>query len=361
MTPTTTLTPTRRLLGSKLVDLLVGPHGIDRYLELVRPQLTISDARAEVLGVTHQTERSVTLTLRPNAAWQGFRAGQFVRVGVEIDGVRRTRTFSPAGSAHEDGRLELTATLRDGGLVTDHLRHAIRPGAILHLSPAGGEFTLPEPRPKRLALISGGSGITPLISMLRTLCDERHTGPIVFIHYARTREDWLYRPAVEALAAAHPNLQLAYLATRQGDPRLALDALPEPLADPVWREQAHVAVCGPPPLIEATQQIFAPERVLTETFTSPTLSLAGAAAEGTIRFQKSARTTPIAEGTLLELAEGAGLNPDYGCRLGICKTCTCRKAAGPVRNLITGEVSAEEDEDIQLCVSVPAGDVALEL
>ena len=84
-----------------------------------------------------------------------------------------------------------------------------------------------------------------------------------------------------------------------------------------------------------------------------------AAAEGTIRFIKSGQSAPIVEGTLLELAEAAGLSPDYGCRLGICKTCTCRKSAGTVRNLITGEVSAEEDEEIQLCVSVPAG--ALEI
>src|ERR1700694_2447437 len=94
------LTTTRRLLRSPLIDLLVGPHGIDRYLELIRPNLTVRDARAEVVAVRRQTERSVTLTLRPNRAWSGFRAGQFVRVGVEIDGVRRTRTYSPACSEH---------------------------------------------------------------------------------------------------------------------------------------------------------------------------------------------------------------------------------------------------------------------
>jgi len=85
-----------------LLDLLLGPHGTDRYLELVKPTLTRREARAEVIAVRRQTPRSVTLTLRPNAAWQGFRAGQFVRVGVEIDGVRRTRTYSPACSEHAD-------------------------------------------------------------------------------------------------------------------------------------------------------------------------------------------------------------------------------------------------------------------
>jgi ferredoxin len=101
--------------------------------------------------------------------------------------------------------------------------------------------------------------------------------------------------------------------------------------------------------------------VLAETFTPPALKNAGAVASGSLSFMRSDKTVPIATGTLLEQAEAAGLTPDFGCRMGICHTCTCRKAAGAVRNLKTGEVSDEEDVDIQLCVSVPAGDVALDI
>src|ERR1700731_3974927 len=119
-------TAARRLLRSPLVDLLVGPHGIDRYLELIRPDLTVRDARAEVLAVRHQTPRSVTMMVRPNGAWSGFRAGQFVKVGVEIDGVRRTRTYSPACSERaDDGCLELTATVHPEGAVSGYLKRQI--------------------------------------------------------------------------------------------------------------------------------------------------------------------------------------------------------------------------------------------
>lgn len=353
----------RRLLGSGAVDLLVGPHGIDRYLELIDPRLTIKEARAEVVDVQHQTARSVTLKLRANHAWEGFRAGQFVRVGVEIDGVRRTRTFSPAGSEHAaDGELELTVTLREGGLVSNYLRRVSVQGSVLYLSQAQGEFVLSDERPQRLVLISGGSGITPLMAILRTLCDEGYGGEIAFVHYARTREDWLYRPAVEALAASHPGLHLSYLATREGDGHLAGDALPSPLNEPAWRD-ADVAVCGPASLIEAVRAAWshAPERVRSETFTAPRLLAAENATEGTVHFLASQTATPIADGTLLELAERAGLKPEFGCRLGICKTCTCRKSTGAVKNLISGAVSDEDDEAIQLCVSVPVGDVALDL
>jgi ferredoxin-NADP reductase len=356
-------TTTRRLLSSSFVDLLLGPYGVDRYLELIRPDLTVRDARARVVGIERQTARSITLTLRPNAAFAGFRAGQFVRVGVDIDGVRRTRTYSPAGSEHrDDGLLELTVTAHPDGLVSSHLHRALSPGTILHLGAAQGEFVLPDRRPDRLLLLSGGSGITPVLAMLRTLCDEGHTGELTFVHFARIAEDWLYRPLLAALADRHPNLRVRYIATREGGPRLGAELIGELLAgDPP--AGTHAAVCGPPALLDAARELWAdaPERLLAETFTPPTLDLTGAAASGKLRFARSGREAEIAAGTLLEQAEAAGLRPEFGCRMGICHTCTCRKLAGPVRNLRTGEVSAEEDQDIQLCISAPAGDVALDL
>ena len=357
-------TATRRLLRSPLIDLLVGPHGIDRYLELIRGDLTVCDARAEVLAVRRQTPRSVTLTVRCNRAWSGFRAGQFVRVGVEIDGVRRTRTYSPASSEHRSDRtLELTVTMHPDGLVSRHLGAHLAPGQIIHLSSAQGQFVLPEERPARLALISGGSGVTPVLSMLRTLCDEGHDGEIAFLHYARTAGDWLYESEVQELAARHGNVRVAYVATREAAGARVSSTAIHALLPALPLERAHAAVCGPPALIGAVREIWraAPERVLAESFTPPSLTVTGDAGGGTLRFLRSDRTAPIGPGSLLEQVEAAGLSPDFGCRMGICHTCTCRKTAGAIRNVLTGEVSDEEDEDIQLCVSVPAGDVALEI
>ena len=364
MTPATATEPPRptvaqRLLRSPVVDLLLGPHGVDRYLELIHPRMTVSDARAEVVAARRQTPRSVTLTLRPNRAFGGVRAGQFVRVGVEIDGVRRTRTYSPAGSEHARGReLELTVTEHSGGLVSPYLIRHARPGMLLHLSEGLGEFTLPQPRPRRLHLISGGSGITPVLAMLRTLADEEAGAEVAFVHYARTEADWLYESDVRGVAGG---ATIDYRTTRGAHPaRLDADTLGRVDAE-TW-----AAVCGPPTLIEAARQAWSErggqsDQLLTETFAPPRLTVSGDAATGTLRFLRSDATATIAAGTLLEQAEAAGLTPAYGCRMGICRTCTCRKTAGAVRNVRSGEVSDEEDEDIQLCVSVPAGDVALQL
>jgi stearoyl-CoA 9-desaturase NADPH oxidoreductase len=346
----------RRVLGSGLVDILVGPHGIDRYLELVRPEMTIGEARARIVAVERQTPRSVTLRIRPNAAWAGFEAGQFVRVGVEIDGVRRTRTYSPASSHHRSAEeVELTISFLPDGLVSSYLRQE-NPGGVVFLGTADGSFTLPAQRPERLALISGGSGVTPVMSMLRTLIDEGHDGEITWIHYGPTRDAWLYERQVRELAARHPNIRVEYVATREGGARFDRDALGL-TADTV------AAVCGPPRLIEAVREQYAdaPQNVLSETFTPPSLTVTGEQVEGTLRFLKSGSTAEIQTGTLLEQAEAAGLTPEFGCRMGICHSCTCRKTAGTVKNILTGEVSDEEDENIQLCISVPAGDVALDI
>src|SRR5262249_22463737 len=152
------------------LDLLAGPAGVDGYLEQIRPTWARRDCRAEVTAVDRTTHDSVTLSLRANGAWRGFRAGQFLRLSVEIDGVRRERCYSPACAEGTSRDLEITVKRHPHGLVSNHLISSARPGMVIGLGEAGGDFKLPNPRPARTLLISGGSGITPVMSMLRTLC-----------------------------------------------------------------------------------------------------------------------------------------------------------------------------------------------
>src|ERR1700754_1926719 len=160
-----------RVLRSPLIDLLTGPHGVDRYTELVAPTWTSGDARAKVVAVRRQTPRSVTLTLEPNRAFTGFRAGQHINLTVEIDGRRRTRPYSPA-SGEGAPFIELTIGRHDGGLVSTYLFDHARPGMVVGLDSVGGDFVLPAVKPRRVLFVSGGSGITPVMSMLRTMRNE---------------------------------------------------------------------------------------------------------------------------------------------------------------------------------------------
>lgn len=372
--PSPTATPprprrlARRLLGSSLLDALTTPHGVDRYVELVRPAFSLREVRAEVVVVRHATPRSVTLTLRPNANWQGFRAGQFVRLSVEVDGVRQTRCYSPASSAHVGDLVELTAHAQPDGRVSPFLREHVRPGAVVSLSQAEGDFVLPERRPRALLLISGGSGITPVMSMLRTLCDEGYFGPIAFLHYAREEDDVAYHAELRALAARHPNVRLLRgfsRAPRTGElrGRFGRAHLRAAEIDPA---EAEAFACGPTALLDGVRRIWAADgleqRLHVEQFTGPAPSIPdGDVVDGTVRFARSGREAAGGGGSLLEQAEAAGLTPKHGCRMGICRTCTCRKVEGAVRDLRTGEVSTDPDELIQICVTAPAGDVTLDL
>ena len=128
---------------------------------------------------------------------------------------------------------------------------------------------------------------------------------------------------------------------------------------------AETYVCGPPGLIESARSIWTEDSIEQllhlESFLPPSLALPSDRAEGSVSFAKARERVPNSGRSLLEQAEQAGLGPQFGCRMGICHTCTCRKTTGSVRNLVTGEVSSAEEEDIQICVSVPVGDVELDL
>jgi stearoyl-CoA 9-desaturase NADPH oxidoreductase len=349
------------------LDLLAGPAGVDGYLEQIRPTWARRECRAEIAAVRRTTPDSVTLSLRANGAWRGFRAGQFIGVSVEVDGVRRERCYSPACAEGGSRDLEITVKRHPDGLVSNHLISSARPGLVLGLGQPGGEFQLPDPRPARTLLISGGSGITPVMSMLRTLCAEGSRAPVTFLHFAPDSERAIYRDQLEQLAAEHPSLRLVRSYTQapgvgEADGRLTRALLDEFAPD--WRE-AEAFACGPPALLDAVRESWAgahsESRLHVESFVPPTLAPPSGVAEGSIHFASSDLRVDNNGAALLEQAEGAGLEPMTGCRMGICHTCTCRKRAGTVRNLATGEVSSDDDEDIQICVSAPVGDVVVEL
>jgi stearoyl-CoA 9-desaturase NADPH oxidoreductase len=346
----------RRVLGSDLVDLLTGPHGVDRYTELVAPTWTLGEARAKVLDVRRTTPRSVTLTLAPNDSFVSnhtVKAGQYVNLTVEIDGRRHTRCYSPA-NAEGSATLELTIGHHEKGLVSTYLYERARRGMVVGLTGVGGDFTLPAQRPSRILFVSGGSGITPVMAMLRTLVASHHPGEIAFVHYARTAAEACYRDELRAMRGVRvlhgfTRCDEGDLVGRFGPQHLAA-ALPTPDA---------VFVCGPTPLVEAVREHCG--NVFTESFVPPVFEPPANPSGGRITFADSGVGVTDDGRSLLEQAEFAGLTPENGCRMGICHTCTRRKITGTVRNLTTGAVSTGPDEDVQICVSVPVGDVDISL
>jgi stearoyl-CoA 9-desaturase NADPH oxidoreductase len=360
--------PVRRLLDNRLVEGLTTPHGVSRYLEAVHPLWTLEGGRALVTDVHRETPDTVTITLRPDHGWQGFVAGQHVRVGVTIGGAMRTRTYSVSSSQHRaDGQLTITVKRKEGGLVSGYLATEVHAGQAIACSPATGDVVLPDPRPGRLILISGGSGITPMASMLRTLADEHHTGRVTFLHYARTREDVAFAADLDRIAATLPDAQVVVVTTGPGErgpltgrfvPAHLHNLVPDHLEVPTF-------ACGPTGLIDAIEAHFeaagAVDQLQVERFTPPVLQASAGPGDGTIRFATSGIERPDDGRSLLEQAEDEGLSPESGCRMGICRTCTQHKVAGGTLDLRNGRRSDAPEEQVQICVSVAAGDVILDV
>jgi ferredoxin-NADP reductase len=360
----TLMSITQTLLRSPVVAALTSPHGVDRYLELVNPMWAAHEVRARVVDIHREVDVPghppvATLTLQPTATWRGHTAGQHVQVGVEIDGARRTtRVFSISSAASGPGeRFTITLRANPDGVVSRYLVERARPGQLLHLSQAQGGFVLPDRVPDHVLLLSGGSGITPVMSMLRSLQRRTHRGRVTFVHYAQSPEHQIFADELAEVARTGYGVDVHLLHPELGDPALSpafLERLVPGYRDvPTW-------ACGPAPLVEAVKAAYdGSDQLRLEYFKTP--AVATGDAEGAVTFTSSATTAANTGATLLEQAEAAGLTPPYGCRMGICFSCTARKSEGTVRNVVTGAESSLPDEDIQICVNQPVGDCAVAL
>ena len=355
----------RGILRSPAVAALTSPHGVDRYLEVVNPMWAVNEVRARVVRVHQETDDVTTLTLRPTSTWRGFRAGQNVLIGVEIDGARRTRCFSissaESSSAESDGRDAFTITVRahDEGLVSKYLANRAAPGLIVHLSQAEGEFTLPENLPDRLVMISGGSGITPVMSMLRTLVETGYDGHVTFLHYSQSPEHTIFADELAEIAEHRNNIDVTVVHTRNGGQRFTEDQLKMIAPDYAGTD---TFACGPAGLIGQVQENYKDsDRLKVEYFKTSAITVDPNDVTGNVSFATSGKQAENSGATLLEQAEALGLAPEFGCRMGICFTCTSRKTEGTVRNVVTGASSSLPDEDIQICVSTPVGNCAVAL
>ena len=365
------LPPTvRRIAGSRLAQALTVPHGPSRFLESLSPAWTLDERRAVVTRVHRETSHALTLTLRPGR-WDGHRAGQHVVVGLEIDGVVQRRPYTVTSSEHRrDGQLTITVARHPDGRLSNALHDRARAGLVLDLSEPTGDVVLPSSRPERLLLVSGGSGITPTLAMVRTLLEEDHPGRVDVLHYATTPADTIGAAGLQALARNHPALAVTVVHTRTpgADAPLAGHLTGAHLEHVLGGTTTAVTthVCGPLALVDAVTDLHGrgvlAGELLVETFVPrPRATPSGDAGGGAITCTTSATSITDDGRTILEQAEAAGLSPVAGCRMGICHTCVLPKRAGTVRDVRDGRLSGPEVDEIQICVNAPVGDVTLDL
>ena len=363
------MTSIRTALAS-LADMFAYPLRHSHYLELVNPLWTRHVLKARVVGVWDDTADTRTLTLRPGRGWRSHRAGQFVRVGVPIEGKRHTRTYSISSPpARADGCITVTVKAVEGGQVSQHLARKVKVGDYLPLGEPQGEFVLPESMPVHPLFITAGSGITPVMSMLRGCVAEYGVmADTVHMHYAPHALDVIFGAELQNLQASQPHYRLHRYFTRAGVQAGGAHFSPAQLEDacPDWRER-EVWACGPAALLDALEahweQAGLSRQLHVERFSAKAAPApVGGAREGRVIFIGS-KIEAASDGCtpLLRVAEEAGLNPPHGCRMGICHGCNTTLVSGCVRDTRTGALIAEAGDVVQVCVCTAVGDVALAL
>lgn len=341
---------------------LTTPLHPDDYLSMINPLWTARELRGRIERVIPETDDAATLVIRPGWGWSfNHKPGQYIGIGIAVDGKYHWRSYSLSSPPRRSkGTFTITVRAMPEGFLSDHLVRGLEPGAIVRLAAPAGEFTLPDPPPEKLLFLVGGSGITPVMSILRTL-DRRGTMPDVLMVYSSPTEDrMIFRDELRVLAKTHPRFTLIERYT-DAEGMFTLDSLDEVCPD--WRARGTWA-CGPAPMLDAAEEFWGQagleDNLHLERFS---LQLAGSDAEGgVITFANSNKTVEIdGATTLLEGGEKAGVGMPYGCRIGICHTCTLTLASGRVKDLRNGEEHYEPNESIQTCITAACGDVTLNI
>ncbi len=360
----------RRAAGS-VIDLYATPLRVSHYVELLNPLWTSHKLQARVIEVRDETADARTVTLRPGRNWRRHRAGQHVRIGLPIDGKRFTRTYSISSSPERrDGCITITVKVLDGGRMSGHLVRRLSVGTHLPIGLPQGEFLVPESTPVKPLFVTGGSGITPVMSMLRTWAIVGNMPDVTHVHYAPHTYDVIFGSELRQLADDHTRYRYEPVLTRElggvsTDHHFSVDQLERLCPD--WADR-EVWVCGPQALVDAVEAHYAEaglaSRVRSERFRAALADIDPDATGGTVTFVNTGDdvvTEAESQTPLLRVAEDAGLNPDHGCRMGICHTCDVALAAGRVRDLRTGNVIDEVGHTVQICTAAAAGDCTIDL
>ncbi|WP_338418207.1 ferredoxin reductase [Nocardioides houyundeii] len=350
----------------RLVEAATTPLLPADYLDLFAPLRSGAELRGRIVAVHPETADAATILIQPGADWAGHVPGQYTRVGIDVDGVRHWRAYSLTHGPRADGLISITVKAVPDGIVSSHLVRAAAPGTLVHLEQATGEFVLP-PEGGKFLFVTAGSGVTPVIGMLRNLFPVADAGvvrlarsepfDITVVHVAPSEPDSIFLRDLKALHEAG----LIHLVPRYDDVHGVLDVAELSSLVPDLSARTTLA-CGPAGLLDAlgSHHEAAGLALIIEQFRTTRVA---AGEGGTVSFEQSDREVEADGATpILDAAEDAGLLMPSGCRMGICMGCVLPLKEGSVRDLRNGEVTTaipgETDPGgikIQTCISAAAG------
>lgn len=310
-----------------------------------------------------------------------FVPGQFLNVAFWIGGARMNRSYSISSSPNQREYVDLTIRREPRGAVSRHIVDLLKVGDTIEAGGPVGKFTFVGTEADSIVLISGGVGITPMVSISRYLTEQSWPGDIFFIYACRTPADYILADAIAALERENPKLHVAVTMTRpEGTdwkgPRghLTKEFLTQTVPDLTSR---RIHLCGPIPMMDATKALLAemgvpPDQLKTEAFGTPKPSPAAAGttakttAEATgplVTFSKNNKSSKMhTDQTVLELSEELGIGIEFSCRVGTCGVCKVKMTSGEVDQEVQDALDADDKTNgiILACQAKPKGDITVE-
>jgi ferredoxin-NADP reductase len=334
----------------------------DDYLKLANPLWSARELRGKVVEVRRETVDSATLVIKPGWGFSfDYDPGQYIGIGLLVDGRWRWRSYSltstPAATAERT--ITITVKAMPEGFLSTHLVGGVAQGTVVRLAAPQGDFVMPDPAPASVLFLTAGSGVTPIMSMLRTLVRRDQITDIVHLHSAPTESDVMFAAELKELADKHPGYRIRLRATRT-DGRLDLAKLADELPD---FQDRQTWACGPEAMLNDAQRVWSAagigERLHLERFAVARAAPHGAG--GTVTFERSGKTVSADAATsLMDAGESAGVRMPFGCRMGICQSCVVNLTDGHVRDLRTG-AEHEPGSRVQTCISAASGDCVLDV
>ena len=339
----------------RVAEAAVTPLMPADVLDMFDPLRSGTDLRGRIVSVIPETADSATIVLKPGKDWAGHKPGQYLRVGVDVDGVRLWRTYSLTHGPRADRCISITVKAIPDGKVSNHLVRHARAGQMLQLGQAEGDFVLADPPVDKLLLVTAGSGITPVIGMLRNLFSKAAPvgTDIVLLHSALSRSEVIFGDELRRYAA-EGRLRLVELHT---DVDGMLDVADLDTIVPDLAERTTYA-CGPVGLLDALEAHHT-ERELPLHIERFRTAVVATGEGGTVTFSKTGITVEGDGSTpILDAAESGGVLMPSGCRMGVCFGCVLPLREGAVRDLRNGELTVAAPGDgviIQTCINAAAG------
>lgn len=359
--------------------------GLYRHLDQMAPwndRLQV----LEVVGVFDEAPQVKTFTFRSdNQTWFRYRPGQFVTLELPTADGPLMRTYTLSSSPSRPFSIAVTVKAQPGSVGTQWMFEHLKPGTHVKAYGPAGDFSLHGHPAAKYLFISAGSGVTPMMSMLRWLNDCAPWTDVGFVNCARRPEEIIFRKELELLGSRMPGLSLGFMieerSSREGwfGHMGRIDAIRLPLLAPDFRER-EVFCCGPDPFMRAVRGMleaggFDMARYHQESFAAPVVEEipapfaspgdAGATAEVAtpIHFALSdVEAQCLAGQTVLQTARASGVRIPAACEFGLCGTCKVKKIAGAVEMNHNGGILDHEIDDgfILACCSKPLSPLEIE-